>query len=109
MAKFASICYKLLSAVSSFINIGVICTAVCKKRPILDNSLSSSFYNENLCTEPVMSPITECDFEENHLCGFVNRWNPNVNWFVGGGNIRNSQSILPKDHTLNSELGKQKM
>ncbi|XP_072215625.1 MAM domain-containing protein 2 [Excalfactoria chinensis] len=47
----------------------------------------------------------ECDFEENHLCGFVNRWNPNVNWFVGGGNIRNSQSILPKDHTLNNELG----
>ncbi|XP_064497154.1 LOW QUALITY PROTEIN: MAM domain-containing protein 2 [Pseudopipra pipra] len=47
----------------------------------------------------------ECDFEENHLCGFVNRWNPNVNWFVGGGNIRNSQSILPKDHTLNSALG----
>ncbi|NXT25899.1 MAMC2 protein, partial [Syrrhaptes paradoxus] len=47
----------------------------------------------------------ECDFEENHLCGFVNRWNPNVNWFVGGGNIRNSQSILPKDHTLRSELG----
>ncbi|XP_009954920.1 PREDICTED: MAM domain-containing protein 2-like, partial [Leptosomus discolor] len=52
-----------------------------------------------------MSAIAECDFEENHLCGFVNRWNPNVNWFVGGGNIRNSQSILPKDHTLNSELG----
>ncbi|XP_025929296.1 MAM domain-containing protein 2-like, partial [Apteryx rowi] len=49
----------------------------------------------------------ECDFEENHLCGFMNRWNPNVNWFVGGGNIRSSQSILPKDHTLNSELGKQ--
>ncbi|NWT05557.1 MAMC2 protein, partial [Mionectes macconnelli] len=51
----------------------------------------------------------ECDFEENHLCGFVNRWNPNVNWFVGGGNIRNSQSILPKDHTLNSALGKQQI
>ncbi|KAJ7426364.1 hypothetical protein WISP_16735 [Willisornis vidua] len=47
----------------------------------------------------------ECDFEENHLCGFVNRWNPNVNWFVGGGNIHNSQSILPKDHTLDSALG----
>uniref|UniRef100_A0A8C8RFM0 MAM domain containing 2 n=1 Tax=Pelusios castaneus TaxID=367368 RepID=A0A8C8RFM0_9SAUR len=47
----------------------------------------------------------ECDFEENHLCGFTNRWNPNVNWFVGGGNIRNSQSIFPRDHTLNSELG----
>ncbi|XP_064357082.1 MAM domain-containing protein 2-like isoform X3 [Dromaius novaehollandiae] len=47
----------------------------------------------------------ECDFEENHLCGFMNRWNPNVNWFVGGGNIRSSQSVLPKDHTRNSELG----
>nr|XP_033780590.1 MAM domain-containing protein 2 isoform X2 [Geotrypetes seraphini] len=47
----------------------------------------------------------ECDFEENHLCGYTNRWNPNVNWFVGGGNIRNSQSILPRDHTLNNEQG----
>ncbi|XP_008568274.1 PREDICTED: MAM domain-containing protein 2-like [Galeopterus variegatus] len=47
----------------------------------------------------------ECDFEENHLCGFVNRWNPNVNWFIGGGNTRNSHSILPQDHTLKSELG----
>ncbi|XP_029058799.1 MAM domain-containing protein 2 [Monodon monoceros] len=47
----------------------------------------------------------ECDFEENHLCGFVNRWNPNVNWFVGGGNMRNSHSILPQDHTFRSELG----
>ncbi|XP_025058780.1 MAM domain-containing protein 2 isoform X3 [Alligator sinensis] len=47
----------------------------------------------------------DCDFEENHLCGFRNHWNPNVNWFVGGGNIRNSQSILPRDHTLNSEFG----
>ncbi|CAI9553866.1 unnamed protein product, partial [Staurois parvus] len=47
----------------------------------------------------------ECDFEENHLCGYMNNWNPNVNWFVGGGNIRNAQAIMPKDHTLNSELG----
>ncbi|ETE67807.1 hypothetical protein L345_06406, partial [Ophiophagus hannah] len=47
----------------------------------------------------------ECDFEENHLCGFMNRWNPNVNWFVGGGNIGNSQSILPKDHTFRNEFG----
>ncbi|XP_075453950.1 MAM domain-containing protein 2 isoform X2 [Ascaphus truei] len=48
----------------------------------------------------------ECNFEENHLCGYMNHWNPNVNWFVGGGNIRNSKSTLPKDdHTLNSELG----
>ena len=49
--------------------------------------------------------LPECDFEENHLCGFVNRWNPNVNWFVGGGNIRNSHSILPQDHTFKNELG----
>lgn len=48
----------------------------------------------------------ECNFEENHLCGFMNRWNPNVNWFVGGGNIGNSQSILPRDHTINNEFGK---
>ncbi|XP_034955642.1 MAM domain-containing protein 2 isoform X1 [Zootoca vivipara] len=47
----------------------------------------------------------ECNFEENHLCGFMNRWNPNVNWFVGGGNVGNSQSILPRDHTLNDEFG----
>ncbi|XP_004838220.1 MAM domain-containing protein 2 isoform X1 [Heterocephalus glaber] len=47
----------------------------------------------------------ECDFEENHLCGFVNRWNPNVNWFVGGGTVQNSHSVLPQDHTFKSELG----
>lgn len=50
--------------------------------------------------------LIECDFEENHLCGYMNSWNPNVNWFVGGGNIRNAQAIMPKDHTLNSEQGK---
>ncbi|XP_048188748.1 MAM domain-containing protein 2 isoform X2 [Perognathus longimembris pacificus] len=47
----------------------------------------------------------ECDFEENHLCGFVNRWNPNVNWFVGGGTSQNTHSNLPQDHTIKSELG----
>jgi len=78
------------------------------KQPVLSSSIYSSFYKEDVCTELVFA-IAECDFEENHLCGFVNRWNPNVNWFVGGGNIRNSQSILPKDHTLNNELGKQQM
>lgn len=75
------------------------CLAIC----------SSYFCNESVCTQLVVSAIAECDFEENHLCGYVNRWNPNVNWFVGGGNIRNSQSILPKDHTLNSALGEQQM
>lgn len=49
--------------------------------------------------------LPECDFEENHLCGFVNRWNPNVNWFVGGGTSWNSHSILPQDHTFKNELG----
>lgn len=52
-----------------------------------------------------VSLLPECDFEENHLCGFVNHWNPNVNWFVGGGNIRNSPSVLLQDHTFKSELG----
>lgn len=47
----------------------------------------------------------DCDFEENHLCGFVNRWNPNVNWFVGGGTAKNTHSILPWDHTFRSEHG----
>lgn len=28
-----------------------------------------------------------------------------MNWFVGGGNIRNSPSILPQDHTFKNELG----
>lgn len=53
-----------------------------------------------------ISLLPECDFEENHLCGFVNRWNPNVNWFVGGGTTRNSHSILPQDHTFRNEMGK---
>ncbi|XP_056888182.1 MAM domain-containing protein 2a isoform X2 [Takifugu flavidus] len=26
----------------------------------------------------------ECNFEEHHLCGYGNSWNPNVNWYVGG-------------------------
>ncbi|KAM4052720.1 MAM domain-containing protein 2 isoform 2-T2 [Anomaloglossus baeobatrachus] len=47
----------------------------------------------------------ECNFEENHLCGYKNSWNPNVNWFIGGGNIRNAQAVMPKDHTLGSDFG----
>lgn len=97
--RFVSIYY------DRFINTGVICSAICDVRQCL-GICSSYFCNENVCTQLVVSAIAECDFEENHLCGYVNRWNPNVNWFVGGGNIRNSQSILPKDHTLNSALGK---
>ncbi|CAO2585001.1 MAM domain-containing protein 2 [Lemmus lemmus] len=55
------------------------------------------------CASMLLPP--ECDFEENHLCGFVNHWNPNVNWFVGGGTAKNTHSVLPQDHTLRSEQG----
>ncbi|KAI5620118.1 MAM domain-containing protein 2 isoform X1, partial [Silurus asotus] len=27
----------------------------------------------------------ECDFEESHLCGYMNQWSGNVNWYVGRG------------------------
>ncbi|XP_067886682.1 MAM domain-containing protein 2a isoform X2 [Heterodontus francisci] len=46
-----------------------------------------------------------CTFEENHLCGYNNRWNPNLNWLVGGGSVRDSPSNLPTDHTLDNEQG----
>ncbi|XP_043920302.1 MAM domain-containing protein 2 [Protopterus annectens] len=46
-----------------------------------------------------------CDFEENSICGYMNFWNPNVNWFVGGGAVRNSPSTLTMDHTLKNETG----
>ncbi|XP_069778645.1 MAM domain-containing protein 2a isoform X2 [Narcine bancroftii] len=47
----------------------------------------------------------ECTFEENHLCGYNNRWNPNLNWLVGGGSVRDSPLLLPTDHTLDTEQG----
>ncbi|MGH0138694.1 UNVERIFIED_CONTAM: hypothetical protein FKN15_072498 [Acipenser sinensis] len=47
----------------------------------------------------------ECNFEEHHLCGYMNYWNPNVNWYVGGSTIRDGQSNLPFDHTMNNERG----
>ncbi|XP_061837016.1 MAM domain-containing protein 2a [Nerophis lumbriciformis] len=34
----------------------------------------------------------ECDFEEHHLCGYSNTWNPNINWYVGG-------TLSPDPHT----------
>ncbi|GCB73192.1 hypothetical protein scyTo_0002400 [Scyliorhinus torazame] len=46
-----------------------------------------------------------CTFEENHLCGYNNRWNPNLNWLVGGGSVRNSPTNLPTDHTWDNEHG----
>ncbi|KAJ8286335.1 hypothetical protein GJAV_G00037320 [Gymnothorax javanicus] len=28
----------------------------------------------------------ECDFEDTHMCGYRNQWNPSVNWYIGGLN-----------------------
>uniref|UniRef100_A0A673W4N4 MAM domain containing 2a n=1 Tax=Salmo trutta TaxID=8032 RepID=A0A673W4N4_SALTR len=47
----------------------------------------------------------ECNFEEHHLCGYSNHWNPNVNWYVGGSLARDPQSNLPDDHTINNQRG----
>ncbi|XP_035291923.1 MAM domain-containing protein 2a [Anguilla anguilla] len=47
----------------------------------------------------------DCNFEEHHLCGYSNQWNPNVNWYVGGSIARDPQSNLPDDHTMNNERG----
>ncbi|KAI1900054.1 hypothetical protein AGOR_G00046060 [Albula goreensis] len=47
----------------------------------------------------------ECNFEEHHLCGYSNQWNPNVNWYVGGSVARDPQSNLPDDHTMSNERG----
>uniref|UniRef100_A0A4W3I6R7 MAM domain containing 2a n=1 Tax=Callorhinchus milii TaxID=7868 RepID=A0A4W3I6R7_CALMI len=46
-----------------------------------------------------------CTFEDKHFCGYNNRWNPNLNWLVGGGTVRDSPRNLPADHTLDDELG----
>lgn len=48
--------------------------------------------------------ITECDFEESHLCGYSNQWNANVNWYVGGGG-QLLQNHIPHDHTYNNKTG----
>ncbi|XP_026167718.1 MAM domain-containing protein 2a isoform X3 [Mastacembelus armatus] len=47
----------------------------------------------------------ECKFEENHLCGYSNSWNPNVNWYVGGSMARESESNLLENHTNNTQRG----
>ncbi|XP_034546970.1 MAM domain-containing protein 2a isoform X2 [Notolabrus celidotus] len=39
----------------------------------------------------------ECNFEEHHLCGYSNSWNPNVNWYVGGSLTRERED----NHTDN--------
>ncbi|KAG7236796.1 hypothetical protein INR49_000259 [Caranx melampygus] len=38
----------------------------------------------------------ECNFEEHHLCGYSNSWNPNVNWYVGGSHYMYVDSVYAK-------------
>uniref|UniRef100_A0A7N6A679 MAM domain-containing protein n=1 Tax=Anabas testudineus TaxID=64144 RepID=A0A7N6A679_ANATE len=47
----------------------------------------------------------ECNFEEHHLCGYSNNWNPNVNWYVGGSMTRETESNLLENHTNNNQRG----
>ncbi|XP_045889985.1 MAM domain-containing protein 2a [Micropterus dolomieu] len=47
----------------------------------------------------------ECNFEEHHLCGYSNSWNPNVNWYVGGSVAREPESNLLVNHTNNNQRG----
>ncbi|KAJ7993737.1 hypothetical protein DPEC_G00257790 [Dallia pectoralis] len=47
----------------------------------------------------------ECNFEEPNLCGYNNRWNPNVNWIVRGNLPRVSPSNLPDDHIMDNQKG----
>ncbi|XP_018555189.1 MAM domain-containing protein 2a isoform X1 [Lates calcarifer] len=47
----------------------------------------------------------ECNFEEHHLCGYSNSWNPNVNWYVGGSVARDPETNLLEKHTINNQRG----
>lgn len=47
----------------------------------------------------------DCNFEEHHLCGYSNSWNPNVNWYVGGSVAREPESNLLINHTNNNQRG----
>ncbi|KAF5906622.1 MAM domain-containing protein 2 isoform X1, partial [Clarias magur] len=48
----------------------------------------------------------ECNFEEDHLCGYRNQWNPNVNWLMGGSLARDPLSKYPHDNSINNERGR---
>uniref|UniRef100_A0A3Q3WVL5 MAM domain-containing protein n=1 Tax=Mola mola TaxID=94237 RepID=A0A3Q3WVL5_MOLML len=47
----------------------------------------------------------ECNFEEHHLCGYSNSWNPNVNWYVGGSSASEPESSPPGNQTNNNQRG----
>ncbi|XP_030581455.1 MAM domain-containing protein 2a isoform X2 [Archocentrus centrarchus] len=46
----------------------------------------------------------ECNFEEHHMCGYSNSWNPNVNWYVGGSVV--GQPNLLANHTTHNQRGR---
>lgn len=47
----------------------------------------------------------ECNFEEHHLCGYSNNWNPNVNWYVGGTVFTEPESNLLENQANNKQRG----
>lgn len=47
----------------------------------------------------------ECNFEEHHLCGYSNSWNPNVNWYVGGSAAVGSASNQLGSRGVNQQTG----
>uniref|UniRef100_H3DNE1 MAM domain containing 2a n=1 Tax=Tetraodon nigroviridis TaxID=99883 RepID=H3DNE1_TETNG len=47
----------------------------------------------------------ECDFEEEHRCGYSNSWNPNVNWYVGGSAAAGNQTDGQQRATLSPAPG----
>lgn len=49
----------------------------------------------------VLFLLSECNFEEHHLCGYSNSWNPNVNWYVGGSVARDPESNQLEHHNDN--------
>ncbi|KAJ8402025.1 hypothetical protein AAFF_G00372600 [Aldrovandia affinis] len=38
----------------------------------------------------------ECNFEESHMCGYRNQWNPSVNWFMGGPDRETKSNLTTK-------------
>ncbi|KAM7417005.1 hypothetical protein PAMA_018877 [Pampus argenteus] len=40
----------------------------------------------------------ECNFEEHHLCGYSNSWNPNVNWYIGGQLTTENENQTNSNH-----------
>ncbi|XP_047446809.1 MAM domain-containing protein 2a [Mugil cephalus] len=51
----------------------------------------------------VLGYCIECNFEEHHLCGYSNSWNPNVNWYVGGSVVRESNVL--ENHASSHQRG----